>query len=293
MATEPPSSLPACLLGPFPAVLPPPIPLEGSDLSLATEILPAPPPLSAVQIQPSASKRENIKRPLPSFLPKSDPGSTYGSNSITLTGGLAPSVDDRGRRKRARLDKRCARCRHNVIRSGVLINFHILTLSMAQSSITHALTILLHGSNHHITSTQSLAGRPPRAPTRGQSTPTNPEGQGVASTSTAEPLSRMSSNGVEIQIDQAQQPPYDEMDDNGTDTPVKLEPEDVKTPLVRIGNNGKQKEVNPNGKDKQKKKEGSNSIVEDEPPEGAPAPFVRRSPPFNGLVPHIDTLSSA
>ncbi|TDL25052.1 hypothetical protein BD410DRAFT_820220 [Rickenella mellea] len=76
--------------------------LEG-DPSLATEILPGPPPLTSVRLP----KRVDSKRPLvPSYLPVSDPGTTYGlAGSMALAQGPA---EDGARRKRARVDKSSA-----------------------------------------------------------------------------------------------------------------------------------------------------------------------------------------
>jgi hypothetical protein len=74
--------------------------LEG-DPTLATEILPGPPSLSSAQ-QP-AYRREH-RKPLGSvsYLPTSDPGSTYTG----LMAGTTSALDSDGpRRKRIRIDK--------------------------------------------------------------------------------------------------------------------------------------------------------------------------------------------
>ncbi|KAL5532986.1 hypothetical protein ACEPAF_4760 [Sanghuangporus sanghuang] len=92
------STVPSCLLNPLPVIQPQR--LDG-DPSLATEILPGPPSLESIS---QISKRnEPRKFPVPSYLPLSDPGTTYTS----LAGGMAAmALDDNGsRRKRARLDK--------------------------------------------------------------------------------------------------------------------------------------------------------------------------------------------
>lgn len=92
--------VPACLLA-APTVTQPPH-LEG-DPSLATEILPGPPPLSTLQ-QPGQLKKDNKKTPIVvSYLPTSDPGTTYGANTVST---MATTTEvDGPRRKRARLDK--------------------------------------------------------------------------------------------------------------------------------------------------------------------------------------------
>lgn len=93
------TSIPACLVSLLPVVHPPH--LDG-DPSLATEILPGPPSLDS--IRQLSKKNEPRKLAMHSYLPLSDPGTTYTS----LTGGMAAVVlDENGpRRKRARMDKR-------------------------------------------------------------------------------------------------------------------------------------------------------------------------------------------
>jgi len=99
MATT--ASLPAYLL-PGVVVHQPPH-LEG-DASLATEILPGPPTPAA--LQQSALKRDPRKPSMAySYLPPSDPGSTYSG----LTHGTLIGQDLEGpRSKRPRIDKGCA-----------------------------------------------------------------------------------------------------------------------------------------------------------------------------------------
>lgn len=77
--------------------------LETGDASLATEVLPGPPPL--VSVQQSAAKRDP-KKPtvLFSYLPATDPGSTYSGN-MAGTSTLGALDVDGPRRKRARVDK--------------------------------------------------------------------------------------------------------------------------------------------------------------------------------------------
>lgn len=102
MATT--ASIPAYLL-PGVAVHQPPH-LEG-DASLATEILPGPP--SSASMQQNALKRDPRKPSMAySYLPPSDPGSTYSG----LTAGTLIGQDPEGpRSKRSRIDKGCVDCR--------------------------------------------------------------------------------------------------------------------------------------------------------------------------------------
>ncbi|KAI0811041.1 hypothetical protein BC629DRAFT_1024748 [Irpex lacteus] len=100
-------AVPACLLAPPPPVVHPPH-LEG-DASLATEILPGPPSLVTIQ-QIGMPKKDHKKTVVvPSYLPTSDPGTTYGANTVST---MATSTEvDGPRRKRARLDKSAASSR--------------------------------------------------------------------------------------------------------------------------------------------------------------------------------------
>ena len=92
--------LPACLFA-APTVIQPPH-LEG-DPALATEILPGPPPLASVQ-QLAHPKKDHKKATVAlSYLPTSDPGTTYGANAVSSM-ATAAEVDG-PRRKRARLEK--------------------------------------------------------------------------------------------------------------------------------------------------------------------------------------------
>lgn len=94
--------IPACLFA-APTVTHPPH-LEG-DPALATEILPGPPPLASIQ-QPAQSKKDHKKASLAlSYLPTSDPGTTYGANTVSSMAAAAEV--DGPRRKRARLEKGC------------------------------------------------------------------------------------------------------------------------------------------------------------------------------------------
>jgi hypothetical protein len=95
-------SIPPILLGDVPIVQPPH--LEG-DSTLATEILPGPPSLLSLQ----QGTRKDTKKPSAplSYLPVSDPGSTYSALAIGAgTTAIMNSSDvDGPRRKRARTNK--------------------------------------------------------------------------------------------------------------------------------------------------------------------------------------------
>ncbi|KAF8136138.1 hypothetical protein EV363DRAFT_1428597 [Boletus edulis] len=94
------AEVPAYLLQGVPVLQPPH--LEGlSDPSLSTEILPGPPSLLSIQ---QAAQKRDPKKPsaFVSYLPTSDPGSTY---SGLMTGALSALDVDGPRRKRARVDK--------------------------------------------------------------------------------------------------------------------------------------------------------------------------------------------
>lgn len=84
-------------------------PIEGTDESLATVILPAPPPLSFVRLPLNKRPGEHAKRPLPSFIPSNDPGSTYATHHaltpMTVTSSAGAADSEQARRKRARSDK--------------------------------------------------------------------------------------------------------------------------------------------------------------------------------------------
>ncbi|KAI0747830.1 hypothetical protein C8Q80DRAFT_1168672 [Daedaleopsis nitida] len=78
--------------------------LEG-DPSLATEILPGPPPLASLH-QAGLPKKDPKKPSVTySYLPASDPGTTYTTHFAQGLVSAAPSAMDGSRRKRARLDK--------------------------------------------------------------------------------------------------------------------------------------------------------------------------------------------
>ncbi|KAG9318315.1 hypothetical protein JVU11DRAFT_400 [Chiua virens] len=94
------AEVPAYLLQGVPVLQPPH--LEGlSDPSLSTEILPGPPSLLSVQ---QAAQKRDPKKPsaFVSYLPTSDPGTTY---SGLMTSALSVPEVDGPRRKRARVDK--------------------------------------------------------------------------------------------------------------------------------------------------------------------------------------------
>ena len=97
-------SLPAYLLPGVPVVQPPH--LEG-DPTLATEILPGPPSLSSVQ-QTGLPRKDHKKTvSAPSYLPTSDPGTTYGGHMVSPVSATMTAADlDGPRRKRARIEKK-------------------------------------------------------------------------------------------------------------------------------------------------------------------------------------------
>ncbi|KAI0371792.1 hypothetical protein BV20DRAFT_941308 [Pilatotrama ljubarskyi] len=77
--------------------------LEG-DPSLATEILPGPPPLDSLQ-QVGLPRKDHKKTTVAfSYLPASDPGTTYSSHFASAIPAASTDMDGT-RRKRARLDK--------------------------------------------------------------------------------------------------------------------------------------------------------------------------------------------
>ncbi|KAI0637273.1 hypothetical protein C8Q77DRAFT_558604 [Trametes polyzona] len=77
--------------------------LEG-DPSLATEILPGPPPLGSIQ-QAGLPRKDHKKATIAySYLPASDPGTTYSSHFASALPAASTDMDG-ARRKRARLDK--------------------------------------------------------------------------------------------------------------------------------------------------------------------------------------------
>ena len=93
------TSVPQCLLLGVPVVQPPH--LEGNP-AMATEILPGPPLLVSTP-QPTNSKPDPRKPPTTfSYLPTTDPGSTY---SVHMAGPLGSQEADGSRRKRVRVEK--------------------------------------------------------------------------------------------------------------------------------------------------------------------------------------------
>jgi hypothetical protein len=92
------ASAPAYTLPGVPVMQPPH--LEG-DAALATEILPGPPSLLSLQ---QSTVRRDPKKPVFSYLPATDPGSTYAGN-MAGTSTLGPPDLDGPRRNRARIDK--------------------------------------------------------------------------------------------------------------------------------------------------------------------------------------------
>ena len=101
------TSLPACFLPPFPLPLEAPVALDGVDISLATEVLPAPPPLFVPNSKrPSDYLRKKV---LPSYLPSTDPGSTYNAGTgviVVEDASVEEETADQGsKRKRQRTEK--------------------------------------------------------------------------------------------------------------------------------------------------------------------------------------------
>ncbi|KIK40907.1 hypothetical protein CY34DRAFT_86462 [Suillus luteus UH-Slu-Lm8-n1] len=95
------ADIPVYMLPGVPVVQPPH--LEGlSDPSLSTEILPGPPSLLSVQ---QAAHKRDPKKPgaFVSYLPASDPGSTY--SGLMAATALSATDAEGQRRKRARVDK--------------------------------------------------------------------------------------------------------------------------------------------------------------------------------------------
>ena len=96
-------SIPAFMQPGVPVSQPPH--LEG-DPSLATEILPGPPTLASIQ-QAGIPKKDHKKPTVTySYLPATDPGTTYTAHFASSV-SAAPADMDGTRRKRARLDKGC------------------------------------------------------------------------------------------------------------------------------------------------------------------------------------------
>lgn len=94
--------------GPYAPLLIAPVHIEGSDPSLATEVLPPPPPIAFIRLPMNKRPGDLSKRPLPSFIPSSDPGTTYATHTVATPMVISTSsaAEDQGsRRKRARLDK--------------------------------------------------------------------------------------------------------------------------------------------------------------------------------------------
>lgn len=85
-----------------------PVALDGVDISLATEVLPPPPPI----LNHTAKKPADYlrKRALPSYLPSTDPGSTYSAGTGVKVIDYVPTTDEESpertsKRKRPRTDK--------------------------------------------------------------------------------------------------------------------------------------------------------------------------------------------
>ncbi|KAG8973326.1 hypothetical protein FRC05_008870 [Tulasnella sp. 425] len=117
------SSIPACLMA-YQPPLEAPVALDGVDISLATEVLPPPPPI----LNHTAKKPADYlrKRALPSYLPSTDPGSTYSAGTGVKVIDYVPTTDEESpertsKRKRPRTDKIDTRqaCRPSNASAGV------------------------------------------------------------------------------------------------------------------------------------------------------------------------------
>ncbi|KAF9519983.1 hypothetical protein BS47DRAFT_1387604 [Hydnum rufescens UP504] len=84
--------------GPYAPILTAPVHIEGSDPSLATEVLPPPPTLAFIRLPMNKRPGDLSKRPLPSFLPRSDPGTTYATHTVPTPMVISTSsgVEDQG-----------------------------------------------------------------------------------------------------------------------------------------------------------------------------------------------------
>jgi hypothetical protein len=81
--------------------------LEG-DPNLATEILPGPPSLASVQARQAAQKKDPKKVPIMySYLPGSDPGSTYSGVGHGTVVGQDAALADSSRSRSSRTDTAC------------------------------------------------------------------------------------------------------------------------------------------------------------------------------------------
>ncbi|KAG9015932.1 hypothetical protein FRB90_004139 [Tulasnella sp. 427] len=101
------SPLPACLMA-YQPPLEAPVALDGVDISLATEVLPPPPPILHHTTKKPADYLR--KRALPSYLPSTDPGSTYSSGTGVKVIDYVPTTDEESsertaKRKRPRTEK--------------------------------------------------------------------------------------------------------------------------------------------------------------------------------------------
>lgn len=108
MASSPAaSSLPACFMA-YQPPLEAPVAIDGVDISLATEVLPPPPPI----LNHTAKKPADYlrKRALPSYLPSTDPGSTYSAGTGVKVVDYVPTTDEESperasKKKRQRTEK--------------------------------------------------------------------------------------------------------------------------------------------------------------------------------------------
>ncbi|KAF8514024.1 hypothetical protein JB92DRAFT_2920657 [Gautieria morchelliformis] len=130
------STQPAYMLAPVTAVHPPD--LETDDPSLATEVLPAPPPLASIVGQ---RRDSHLRRPTQvfSYLPASDPGTTYSGLMGGLGLVLVPEEESR-LRKRARTEKTVINSRaHRASARGLNPNVAHVLLSPPEASTSDSI----------------------------------------------------------------------------------------------------------------------------------------------------------
>lgn len=93
-----PTTVPSCLFATVSVVHPPHL---SGEASLATEILPGPPSIESLNQKKSDPKKPTLPT---SYLPQSDPGTTY--TGLSGGAGLFRTMEEGGTfRKRARIDR--------------------------------------------------------------------------------------------------------------------------------------------------------------------------------------------
>jgi hypothetical protein len=126
------ASLPVYMLPGIPVTQP--AHLEG-DPSLATEILPGPPSVTSVQ---QALQKKDPRKPasILSYLPTSDPGTTYtGYAHATPVMHVNPPEPDGPRRKRARIDKGSVSISSQFARALLMVCSRLFRLSVGNHSL--------------------------------------------------------------------------------------------------------------------------------------------------------------